>query len=148
MDSALKFARVNHYSYKTPQCTSQWHLNLHTNYPPTHKKINIEINKNSIVFTYECTNKVDGTATAGSDYEKTVGTLKFADGESVQPIIVKIFDDDAVEEDETFSVKLHNCSEETATISDSAVVTIIDDDEPGELDVCLLFEFVGLRKVH
>ena len=75
----------------------------------------------------------DGTATAGEDYEKAAGTVTFADGESVQPIHVKIFDDDAVEEDEQFKVKLHNCSDPAVQIgTDSADVTIVDDDEPGE----------------
>ena len=43
----------------------------------------------------------DGTATAGEDYEPVEGgTLHFRPHESMRTIVVKIFDDDVVEEDE------------------------------------------------
>jgi solute carrier family 8 (sodium/calcium exchanger) len=81
---------------------------------------------------------VDGTAKAGSDFEAQKGDLKFEEGEYFKTISIKIFDDDEVEEDEHFMVKLSEVpgSEldlEGADKSMTALVTIIDDDEPGEV---------------
>ena len=52
----------------------------------------------------------DGTATAGSDYGATSGTLNFAPGESIQVFPVTITDDSVAEGEETFSVTLDNAS--------------------------------------
>jgi Leucine-rich repeat (LRR) protein len=51
---------------------------------------------------------VDGTATAGSDYIATGGTLTFDPGITTQPIVVKLRGDAVVEGSETFFVKLSN----------------------------------------
>ena len=85
---------------------------------------------------------VDGTATGGAigpdgkpfgDYENTAGDLVFEDGESQKEISVKIFDDDEVEEDETFTIKLTKVLNGVIGVDSEALITIIDDDEPGEL---------------
>lgn len=46
------------------------------------------------------------TATAGEDFEAVAGTLEFKDGEEEKEIQIKIKDDDDVEDDETFLVKI------------------------------------------
>jgi len=74
----------------------------------------------------------DGTATAGSDYVASAGTLTFAPGVTTQSIAVTVNGDTAVEPDETFSVTLSSASNAsiaratgTGTIlNDDAVVTI------------------------
>jgi uncharacterized delta-60 repeat protein len=50
----------------------------------------------------------DGTATAGSDYTATSGTLTFAPGQTSQTITVQVNGDTALEADETFFVNLSN----------------------------------------
>jgi solute carrier family 8 (sodium/calcium exchanger) len=76
----------------------------------------------------------DITAKAGEDYEKSEGTIEFADGESTKDIVIKVFDDDAVEEDEKFNVIIYEPSI-PATLEGNGIaeVTIVDDDEPGEV---------------
>lgn len=74
----------------------------------------------------------NGTATAGSDYTATSGTLTFAAGEASKTVHVDIGGDTASEANETFTVRLSNAS--GATIADAtAVGTIVDDDhEPDQ----------------
>lgn len=50
----------------------------------------------------------DGTATAGTDYTATSGTLAFAQGQGAKTFTVPITDDAAVEAVEAFTVKLSN----------------------------------------
>ncbi|KAF4758536.1 Sodium/calcium exchanger 2 [Perkinsus olseni] len=83
-----------------------------------------------------CYETVQGTATPGEDYIPVVdGRVTIKAGEtSSNDIAIVVLDDDIVEEDENFWVRL-------TTVSDGAVigkvavaeVTIIDDDEAGEL---------------
>ena len=69
----------------------------------------------------------NGTATAGSDYAATSGSLTFAAGETSKTVHVDIGGDTAFEANETFTVALSNAS--GATIADAtAVGTIVNDD--------------------
>ena len=70
---------------------------------------------------------VDGTATAGSDYDTTYATVTFPPGTTAQ-IITVVYNNDVLDEaDETFFVDLSNPS--NATIDDyQGQGTIIDDD--------------------
>jgi solute carrier family 8 (sodium/calcium exchanger) len=82
----------------------------------------------------------DGTAKQGEDYVYQKGMLEFAAGESSKEIEVKIVDDTKFEEDEDFYVVLSSPQcEKPLELSDTAkcTVTIIDDDEPGELQFAL-----------
>ncbi len=71
----------------------------------------------------------NGTATAGSDYTSTSGTLTFSAGESTGIISVSITSDNTLELDETLIITLSNPT--GATISgSSATGTITNDDGP------------------
>jgi hypothetical protein len=66
----------------------------------------------------------DETATAGTDYTATSGTLTFGPGETAKSISVPITDDTLSEADETFGLALTG----TATNEATAHATIVDDD--------------------
>jgi Calx-beta domain/FG-GAP-like repeat len=68
------------------------------------------------------------TATAGSDYQATSGTLTFAPGETEKTITVPVNGDRLGEANETFVVNLS--SPTNATIADGQGVGTIVDDEP------------------
>jgi len=72
----------------------------------------------------------NGTATAGSDYQSTNGTLTFAPGETSKPVSVTINGDTLVEPDETFFVNLSNPSAGTNLGDPQAMGTIQNDDQP------------------
>ncbi|MFC2063043.1 SdrD B-like domain-containing protein, partial [Chloroflexota bacterium] len=77
---------------------------------------------------------VDGTATAGSDYTATWGTLAFAPGETSKTISVPIIDDLLHEGDETFYLDLFNPT--NATILDpQGIGTIVDSDQQPMLSI-------------
>jgi len=74
------------------------------------------------------------TANAGEDFVETSGVLTFSPGETEKTIEVVIIDDDEPEEDEMFLVKLANPRPNAKLGSEGmAIVTIIDDDDPGLL---------------
>ena len=70
----------------------------------------------------------DDTATAGSDYTQTNGTLTFSAGETTKTIDVAVLEDGSPEEDETFTVTLSNAV--SATIGDGTATGTIQDDDP------------------
>ena len=71
----------------------------------------------------------DGTATAGSDYIETSGTLVFAHGESQKTFSIPILDDLEPEGDETVQITLSNPGGGASLSSPTtAVLTIVDDD--------------------
>jgi hypothetical protein len=71
---------------------------------------------------------VDGTASAGSDYQATSGTLTFAPGETTRTIAVSVIGDRLAEPNETFLVNLSGPT--NATIATGQGVGTILDDEP------------------
>lgn len=74
----------------------------------------------------------NGTASAGSDYTNSSGTLTFAGGTTTLPVLVSINDDGVDESNETFTLILS--SPNNASIADgSATATIIDNDDPAAL---------------
>jgi hypothetical protein len=70
----------------------------------------------------------NGTATAGSDYQATSGTLTIPAGQTSGIITVQVNGDNVSEPDETFLVNLSNPS--IGTLSDGQAVGTIVDDEP------------------
>ena len=75
---------------------------------------------------------MDGTATSGSDYTATSGTLNWPDGDSnPQSFTVMILDDSTDEPDETVDLVLSNATGGASLGSPNpAVLTITDDDAP------------------
>ena len=70
----------------------------------------------------------DDTATMGSDYTQTNGTLTFSAGETTKTINVPVLEDGSPEEDETFTVTLSDAV--NATIGDGTGTGTIQDDDP------------------
>ena len=69
----------------------------------------------------------DGTATAGEDYTRTSGKLRFAPGETEKTISVPVLDDVVDEGEETFTLRLLNAS--GAVVADGeATGTIVNSD--------------------
>ena len=69
----------------------------------------------------------DGTATAGSDYRATGGTLTFEPGDTRKTVTVPVLDDSDVEGNETFKVRLSDAR--NATLGDQEATGTIRDDE-------------------
>ena len=77
-------------------------------------------------------NTVNGTASSGSDYQSSSGTLSFDMGQQIKTISVPIIPDTVGEGDETFSVKLSNPQGNVPfTIADDEGQATIVDDDPG-----------------
>ncbi|MDA1017254.1 MAG: FG-GAP-like repeat-containing protein, partial [Planctomycetota bacterium] len=82
---------------------------------------------NTVTVNY--TTAGDGTATSGSDFTPTSGTLTFPSGTTSRQLTVDVIGDTISEVDETFFIDLTNPT--NATIADAtATGTIIDDDSP------------------
>jgi len=82
----------------------------------------------------------DGTAKSPEDYIAVSGVLEFPPGVSKKHVSLTILNDDAMEDDEEFHVDLQwpkikndDGSFEVALPVPSAVVMILDDDNPGTL---------------
>ena len=70
----------------------------------------------------------DGTATAGSDYAETSGTLTFAVGEREKTVAVPVLDDDHDEGSETFTLTLSNV-EGNAYLADAEAIGTIENSD-------------------
>jgi chitinase len=71
----------------------------------------------------------NGTATAGTDYAATTGTLTFATGQTSQTVTVAVTGDAAAEANETLTLTLSGAT--GATIADgTGIGTIVNDDLP------------------
>ncbi len=71
-----------------------------------------------------------GTATSGSDFTATSGTLTFAAGETTKTVTVAISNDTVYEGNENFTVNLSNATG-VATIGTGTATTVIHDDGTG-----------------
>jgi hypothetical protein len=76
----------------------------------------------------------DGTATAGSDYQATSGTLTFTPGQTTQTILVPFINDTTDEPSETFFVNLTNATNGTI-LDNQGQGTITDNDNPPTLSI-------------
>ncbi|HXI29135.1 MAG TPA: MBG domain-containing protein, partial [Vicinamibacterales bacterium] len=79
----------------------------------------------SVWVTYKTS---DGTATAGSDYVNTTGTLQFYPGTKTQNIYIPVYGDTVGEASEYFYVDISNPVNATLTAATRATMTIVDDD--------------------
>src|SRR5207244_13035205 len=76
----------------------------------------------------------DGTATAGSDYTATSGTLTFGAGVTSKTFAIPIVKDTLNESDETVNLTLSNpTGGPTLGTPDTTLLTIIDNDAGGQL---------------
>ena len=69
-----------------------------------------------------------GTATAGSDYTATSGTLTFAPGETSKTFTIPITNDTVVDSNETVKLSLTSPTNAVLGTPASATLTIIDND--------------------
>lgn len=76
----------------------------------------------------------DGTATQGSDYTSTAGTVTFEPGVTTRVISVPILDDALDEVDETFKMNILSASP-GIIIAGQSTATILDDDPPPSLSI-------------
>lgn len=97
---------------------------------------------------------IDGTAEAGEDYHKIDEVVTMTSGQRTFPLDVTIIDDNQWEPDETFFVKISLYGDQKEVkIGHKAIcmVTIIDDDEPGEIEfsqpVYVVKESIGTFEV-
>jgi Calx-beta domain-containing protein len=71
---------------------------------------------------------VDGSATGGSDYNPSTGTLDFPPGQTSRSVLVQVVGDDSSEGDETFDLDLANPV--NATLGTHPTVVTIQDNDP------------------
>ena len=88
----------------------------------------------------------DGTATAGSDYVATSGTLTFPPGTTSANINVTVNGDTTVEPDETFLLKLSNPVNVSSFIF-QATVTIANDDSSFQMSAASLSVAEGAKSL-
>ena len=79
----------------------------------------------------------DGTATAGSDYTDTHGTLTFAAGETSKTFTIPITDDTAVEGNESLVVTLSNPTGGATLGSQNLSTLTIQDNDTATLQLVL-----------
>ncbi|MBA3015097.1 MAG: hypothetical protein KKD63_09150, partial [Proteobacteria bacterium] len=79
----------------------------------------------------------NGTATAGSDYTAASGTLNWADTDiTAKTFIINITNDGSTEANETVNITLSaNTGGTTLGSPSTAVLTIVDDDQPGTVNI-------------
>lgn len=97
---------------------------------------------------------IDGTAEAGEDYNKIDEIITMGRNQRFYPLDVTIIDDNQWEPDETFFVKLNligNHPDVKLGHKAICMITIIDDDEPGEVEfsqpVHVIKESVGTYEI-
>ena len=73
---------------------------------------------------------VEGTATNGADYQTLSGTVTFPAGAETVTVQVTAIDDDLAEAPETVTVRVESGQKYTAGTPGSAMVTILDNDQP------------------
>lgn len=88
------------------------------------KRIGSTLGTSSVDYT-----TVDGTASAGSDYTLTGGTLTFGPGVVTQTVSVPINDDPDPEARETFTMTLSNPATAVLGLVKTEKVTILDNDQ-------------------
>ena len=71
----------------------------------------------------------DGSATAGSDYVPTSGTLHFAEGQTSLPISVQVIGDTVPEPDETFYVLISSPDGNVQIEADGKSRVVIQNDD-------------------
>ena len=81
-----------------------------------------------VTVEYETTG---GTATSGTDFTDTSGTVEFAAGDTSKTVSVPTTEDRADEEDETFTLTLS--SPANATLGNATATGMIEDDDPAPL---------------
>jgi hypothetical protein len=76
----------------------------------------------------------DLTATAGADYVARAEELTISAGETTGKVTIVIIDDDEIEDDEMFLVRLGAVTSGNAVVGrDRCIVTIVNDDFPGTI---------------
>lgn len=88
---------------------------------------------NTVQVNYTMT---DGSATGGTDYDNTGGTVTFSPGDTSEPINIPIINDSDVDGGESFTINLSSPTSANLGTPNSATVFIIDDDVAAPLPEC------------
>lgn len=84
----------------------------------------------------------DGTATAGTDFTATTGTLEWTDGDMTdRQITIPIAQDELAEGDESFHLHLQNVLGASLGTPTSVEITIVEDDTP----LIVIYPVIGAR---
>ena len=73
---------------------------------------------------------VDGSATAGADYEAVAGSVTFRPGETRREVPVLVLDDVKAEPAETFSLRILNYADGALTLGAGEAMAFIDEPDP------------------
>lgn len=79
----------------------------------------------------------NGSATAGSDYTASSGTLTFLPGETSKTVVVDVIGDATAEANETFSLVLSGASSNASITAASATGTITNDDQQAVVSLAI-----------
>ncbi len=91
----------------------------------------------------------DGTAAAGADYTASTSELVFAPGDTQESVRIAILEDDLIEGDEAFQVRLSG-AQNANIAAEAATVTILDNDTRSDLAIAdaTVLEDAGTSEVR
>lgn len=79
----------------------------------------------TVGITFATTN---GTGTSGTEYSTTIGTLSFGGGETTKTITIPIYDDDSIDGNKNFTLKLSSPTGGASLGSSTATITVFDNE--------------------
>jgi chitinase len=113
VEPELPVLRIDSVTMREPSGATNLQIGLTLNRPAS--------GRSSVAYT-----TVDGTATAGSDYNPRAGRVTFSTGQTRKHVTITLNADGAYEQDEYFTIELSDA--DGLTLTGDSVITIINDD--------------------